>query len=568
MSETYKNGIIRSLLLLFFIFETVRSAVYIDTKLGHIKGTKGTSRDGKKFNIFLKIPYAQPPLGKLRFRNPAPVQPWNGTLDGTIHPPLCPQLLPVALLGDEDCLYLNVYTPSVEKDAKLPVLIWIHPGRRLFGDALPSHYGPEYFMDKPMIIITANYRLGGLGFFSTEDEAASGNWGLKDQSAILKWTRNYISDFGGDPTNITLCGESSSAVDVALHLHSTLSRGQFDKGISQSGHPMNFRTILPKGVSVSRAWALARMTHCHNETVKTSEDLVECLRTIPAHEIVLKTYFLSYDYVLPHSVFGPVIEEKSAGAFLTSHPIQDHSKITNKVPWLLGVTTDEGSQKTLGLYSRKIWWNHIIGNYQRIFPELFSYEHLPNATNITEILIEKYVGEKPLIEAFEEISKMFGFCTVHLGSIEAAINYGGPTYFYHFDHLHDVPYVRIYLYLLRMYAKKKTGVIHGEEIRGLFYQPYLFPPVVKGPDRYVSDNLINFWYNFAAFSNPNGPRKGEQVWKPVRTKNLEYLYISGQDISMKSNPFWEEYHYWKNLSMPPLLTSRMLNDRKILSVFM
>ena len=116
---------------------------------------------------------------------------------------------------------------------------------------------------------------------------------------------------------------------------------------------------------------------------------------------------------------------------------------------------------------------------------------------------------------------MFGFCTVQLGSIESAINYGGPTYFYHFDHLHDVPYVRIYLKLLRMYAKKKTGqinifhsilfklptihshftvgVIHGEEIRGLFYQPNIFPPVLTGPDRFVSDNLINFWYNFAAF---------------------------------------------------------------------
>lgn len=151
---------------------------------------------------------------------------------------------------------------SLEKNAELPVLVWMHPGRRLFGDAQHFHYGPEYFMDKPMIIITANYRLGALGkvkikldlfvfitnhitgFFSTEDETASGNWGLKDQAAVLKWTRDYIEDFGGDPTNITLCGESSSAVDVALHLHSPLSRGTFQRISFQLRNLVTFHLLF------------------------------------------------------------------------------------------------------------------------------------------------------------------------------------------------------------------------------------------------------------------------------------------------------------------------------------
>ncbi|XP_065203589.1 carboxylic ester hydrolase-like [Planococcus citri] len=193
----------------------VTAEVLVSTKLGDIRGTTGLSRDGKRFNAFLGVPYAEPPIGDLRLENPKPAKSWNQTLDATSYPPICPQLDTTGFIGQEDCLYLNIYTPQTTNNhTKLPVWLFIYGGRRMFGHCLPYKYGPEYIMDKRVIFVTLNYRIGPMGFLSTEDSAIPGNFGLKDQRIALQWIQENINAFGGDPTNVTLNGGSSGAADV------------------------------------------------------------------------------------------------------------------------------------------------------------------------------------------------------------------------------------------------------------------------------------------------------------------------------------------------------------------
>ncbi|MBO4567248.1 MAG: carboxylesterase family protein, partial [Bacteroidales bacterium] len=205
--------------------------------------------------VFKGIPYAAPPVGDLRWEDPQPVQPWEGVRVCDSFGPIAPQPgnAPGTFYGDEfywegtpeqseDCLYLNVWAPakSVGKPAaKLPVAMWIHGGAFLNG------YGYEVTMDgdewaaRGVILVTINYRLGGLGFVShpelTEEQGRSGNYGLMDQIAALRWVRDNIAQFGGDPSNITVFGQSAGAMSVKNLLISPLSKDLLAKAIIQSG---------------------------------------------------------------------------------------------------------------------------------------------------------------------------------------------------------------------------------------------------------------------------------------------------------------------------------------------
>lgn len=130
-------------------------------------------------------------------------------------------------MGEEDCLYLNIYTPKVGQ--KLSVMVYIHGGGWLAGNGNRDSYGPEYLMDHNIILVTMNYRLGPLGFLSTEDGVAPGNYGLKDQQLALKWVQKYIKYFGGNPDSVTLFGQSAGAASTNYHMLSKGSRGNLEK---------------------------------------------------------------------------------------------------------------------------------------------------------------------------------------------------------------------------------------------------------------------------------------------------------------------------------------------------
>ncbi|TRY80694.1 hypothetical protein TCAL_13590 [Tigriopus californicus] len=163
--------------------------VIVDTQHGPVLGTIETSFEGHDFFGIHSIPYAQPPIGDLRCRDPLPFGDWEGVLNGTEDGPECiqiPALIETGTIGQEDCLWLSVYTPSLVPDSNLPVVVWIHGGRWLVGSGRQSSYGPHQLIDRSVVVVQIQYRLGALGWLSTEDSVAPGNYAFKDQEM---WNR-------------------------------------------------------------------------------------------------------------------------------------------------------------------------------------------------------------------------------------------------------------------------------------------------------------------------------------------------------------------------------------------
>jgi para-nitrobenzyl esterase len=217
----------------------------VTSKTGKIRGAARRSGGAE----FLGIPYAQAPVGKLRWHETLAMKPWSGIRDATAFGDPCAQ----AVLGDwnkhdsetsqEDCLFLNVITPRPRK--YLPVMFWIHGGANAGGTASSSLYKDGTLVNHGVILVTVNYRLGIFGFFAhpglTSESAhkASGNYGLMDQIAALRWVHDNIANFGGDPSNITVFGQSAGAQDTSLLMTSPLTRGLFQRAIVQSGSAIN-----------------------------------------------------------------------------------------------------------------------------------------------------------------------------------------------------------------------------------------------------------------------------------------------------------------------------------------
>lgn len=155
-----------------------------------------------------------------------PVKPWNGTLDAIRDPPKCPQPVISAAEISEDCLRLNVYTKNISSLANKPVIVFIHPGGFYENSGRSDEFGPQYLIQRDIVLVTINYRLAALGFMSTGTKEAPGNNGLKDQVVALRWVKAHIQSFGGDPNSVTLLGYSAGGISVTLHMVSPMSKGE------------------------------------------------------------------------------------------------------------------------------------------------------------------------------------------------------------------------------------------------------------------------------------------------------------------------------------------------------
>ena len=311
------------------------------TESGPVQGTViGQAR------AFLGIPYAAPPVDELRFKSPQPADPWTEAHDGSEVGPECAQLslLNGEVVADsvEDCLTLNVWTPTTEATEPWPVMVWIHGGGFEGGSShLDGAYTGEHLAPAAhAVVVTVNYRLGPFGFLAHEaltgeDSArpTSGNYGLEDQRLALQWVQANVAAFGGDADNVTVFGESAGGISVCLHLVSPESDGLLDRAIIQSG-PCDVR-VTTLAAAEQQGAELATNLGCD-----TAADIPTCLRDKTTTEIL---------EALPGKVgllfgegadWGPnvdgVVLLQPAGAALASGSYQD-------VPVILGSTRDEGT---------------------------------------------------------------------------------------------------------------------------------------------------------------------------------------------------------------------------------
>jgi carboxylesterase type B len=345
----------------------------VATKKGLVKGITQRIFTGKFVDAFLGIPFAQPPVGKYRFRHPQPINPWHGELDASRMSNSCYQVndtfFGATFSGtsiwnantplDEDCLHLNIWTPfgvanttitppqnigynrgsqnTGSNSSKRPVLVWIFGGGFYSGTpTLTLYEGGALASEEDIIVVSINYRVSALGFLYFGRPDAPGNAGLFDQLLALQWINDNIEQFGGDPARVTIFGESAGAVSIAFHLLSPLSRNLFSQAILQSGAAtcpwgyMEARDIIANGLQ------LAASLNCPSNQ-SDLDAVIECLRK--ADPMALVSQEVGQTRSIINFPFVPVVD----GSFLLESPLESLAKSNFKqAPILLGSNNDEG----------------------------------------------------------------------------------------------------------------------------------------------------------------------------------------------------------------------------------
>ncbi|XP_039751707.1 para-nitrobenzyl esterase-like [Pararge aegeria] len=515
-----------------------------ESKQGILRGVIEHSNN-VKYVAFKGIPYAKPPLGILRFKAPEPPESWQGIRDASKHGPVCPQYnerLQRFETGDEDCLYLNVYTKTLSPSRPLPVMVWIHGGAFYTGSGNSDYYGPEFFMRHEMILVTFNYRLEVLGFLCLDNEEVPGNAGLKDQVAALKWIKNNIAAFGGDPENITIFGCSAGAASTSYHLISKMSQGLFNKAICQSGVCLNEWSYSLNGID--RAFQLGKMLG--NDT-KDRNELLQFLRTVPVQSLVnikLPAQDHGIKDIVDSIIFAPVIENSNLGVqnFITDEPpvLVKQGRIS-KVPIILGYTSAEGIE---------------IG---RSFPGTLNFLLKPGVVVPREL---KFKLNKEKLEDADRKIREFYFKGIDLNKnmLQEVIALETDRLFaynilrfgrYH-DHYTGMP-VFIYKFSAeteRNYTKKVykmdsiSGVCHADDLPYFFNVTCLDIPLTE-ESKDIIEQVVQLWFQFAATGNPTTSHKSIE-WKPFTNKKRNYLNI-GRELKCDVNIDAENIDFWDGI---------------------
>ena len=359
-----------------------------DTSLGRIIGRRNDAE--VPYESFLGVPYALPPVADLRFLPPSPASSWQGDLIALAPPPSCPQLAGDKVVGNENCLFLNIYTPA-EAGEKLPVMVWIHGGRFTSGNGSDPLYGPELLVKEGVILVSINYRLGALGWLTTLSSDAPGNLGLRDIALALTWVRDNIADYGGDSERVTVFGTSAGSMAISALLTMGEAGGPFQRAVLQSGTLA--RPFFLQGLGDDR---LAKVREFGEQLSCEVENLVKCLQSKSVQELVEMSAMFP-----PHSVWQPVLDGGlGEESILPSDPLSSliHGKF-RPVDLIIGSNTGDGiSQLGRNVLADRNDYNTLQKSFKSAGTELFVGKREMNKADI--VLAERlryfYLGEARL----------------------------------------------------------------------------------------------------------------------------------------------------------------------------
>ncbi|XP_054289944.1 juvenile hormone esterase-like [Macrosteles quadrilineatus] len=514
----------------------------VRTTNGLLRGKYMTSENGRIFQAFLGVPFAAPPTGPLRFMPPQPQAKWDGIRDAIEEGKMCVQLKPG---GDEDCLYLNVFTTEESKNRSLPVMVYIHGGGFYGGSASIDSYGPEKFMDEDIVLVTIQYRLGVFGFLSIEDNVMPGNQGLKDQRLALQWVQENIKTFGGDPTKVTIFGNSAGSASVHLHMISLGSKDLFSRAISQSGTAFSAFAFSGKGTSRNITLLLAHTLQC---PTNSSAEILHCLQNKSVDSIQREYSKLQHSsYKMRKALFRPIVEVGSSHAFLTENPLTTFS---NK-PWMVGIVQNEGLWK-IHMPSLNETIQFIKSEHKKFLQSILFFEDTtsqPNeiADKIYDFYFKNSTTENDFVISLEHVITDSYFFWPTFQALE---RHEGLTYCYLFDHVGQHSITELFQ------APKGFGVSHMDELLYLFPRKLFFPREMNQEDTNISNLLIKLWVNFAKEGNPTptaisqSPQtvKDKQItWEPSVSGELKFLKIQTNALSMVKNVFPQRMNFWKQL---------------------
>ncbi|XP_049872487.1 juvenile hormone esterase-like [Pectinophora gossypiella] len=506
---------------------------------------------GGRYTSFKGIPYAEPPIGDLRFKAPQPPKPWNGVRSAKEFGPINYQVdlfKPGAPVGSEDCLYLNVYVPEVPLKKNLPVMVWIHGGGFLWGSGNDDVYGPDFLVRQEVILVTFNYRLGVFGFLCLDTEDVPGNAGMKDQVAALKWVKKNIRQFGGDDENITIFGESAGGASVSYHLVSPMSKGLFQKAICQSGVATNLwsQAFEPR----ERAENLAKKLGFNS---RDDKKLYEFLKTIPKESFILPE--VAVTFAMQNSMDLPfvVTSEKDFGQerFLYGDINEKYLNIHEGVDVITGYVEDEG---LVGIFLN----GALDKTVEKINFFLETMVPLPIARNcpIKEQLdvgreMRNFYFQNRVVtkDDWEQILKFYSMNYFTYNIIElqkqcAKLNKKNKFYLYKFTCKSERNGFKNVFNVSNdpTIIGDKPVVCHCDDLTYLFQVNFLDLNLKKDSKAFrMIEQVTQLWTNFAKYGNPSFL---ETKWEPFCLEHERYLNI-GEELVLESKPEHEEYNFWE-----------------------
>lgn len=497
--------VILAILICDVISDDETTEPIVRTDRGYVRGSI-IHRLGKKVEVFRSIPYARPPVGRMRFKPPVQNDAWEGVKDVTEKPNSCFQVLDeyhgnfsgstmwnANTELNEDCLYLSVWSPKTNPPfEKKAVIVWIYGGGFYSGtNTLDIYDGDILAAENDVVVVSMQYRVAALGFLSLDTPEAPGNAGLWDQRMALEWVSRNIHNFGGDSHNVTLMGESAGAVSVGFHLLCSVCRGYFHKAILQSGGPEAHWGALSKEEMWSRTKKLADEVGCPSDV--DHDRIIDCLRSKDAALLSAQDHKITKGFM--QFVFVPIVD----GVFLQRAPWQlIRDGMFKKVPILLGSNRNEGSFYLSyfdPIFKRD--WDNMLGRdkYNDLSARLFRYyPHYPHLLNNfgQEAIKFQYTDWRDPMDRLanyrtleDGVSDYFFVCTVNRLARAFARN-GVDVYYYWFDQRWTgSPW------------PEWMGVMHGDEILWTFGRPLDREQSFTDGERQLSRLMMRYWTNFA-----------------------------------------------------------------------
>ncbi|XP_050713771.1 juvenile hormone esterase-like [Eriocheir sinensis] len=547
----------------------------VQTEDGRVSGFREYSTKGRGFYSFLSIPYAKPPVGELRFQDPVAGEGWEGVRDGTKVAPVCPQIPFIALtkrdpviVGEEDCLFLGVFS-SMPSDRRLPVLVFLHGGGFFAGGA--NTYGGTVLMNEDVVLVLVQYRLGLLGFLSTEDSVMPGNYGLKDQTLALRWVQNNIHHFGGDPDRVTIFGESAGGASVHFHLLSPHSHELFARAIMMSGTLFSpwargggFKDVAKHTARLFGCPVPADAVDCpasktqycllDDEEPGFSEAIMHCLQGVDAKNLTA-TLMDHAIFVFNPVLMGPRVD----GDFLPAEPetlmAEGRHKHTDIIS---GVTAQEGALLALPLFSEDGLKSDLVDNFEEIGPgslDLAVGDEAPVA--LARKIFDYYVGGVRVDEeSADKICQLYGDRHFNLGH-----DYVSAL------HAHNAAPHKAYLYTLDHRGQQsfdqfydtdvgRNWVSHVDDLFYIFSGGPVWAPLEREEDLRLRDIITKLWANFAAIGNPTPDDSLGFQWRAAESCDLQHLSLTPTpamvgDRRREVRAFWETLPIKQNLLLNP-----------------
>jgi para-nitrobenzyl esterase len=456
---------------------------------------QGIEQDG--VHIYKSVPFAAPPFGDLRWRPPQPVPPWAGVRKAVEFAPACLQT-GVSMPGEtppptsEDCLYLNIWVPAKKAMKGLPVFVWIHGGGYTNGSASMPLYWGDALARRGIIVVTIAYRLGPLGFLAHPEltaespDKSSGNYGLLDQIAALRWVQRNIGAFGGDSRRVTIAGQSAGAMVVSILMASPAARGLFHRAIGQSGGLFEPLELAPQYLLAnSETDGRKYVDSLHAESIAA-------LRRRPGAELLNGAGRVSHPVIEPHVLPAPPYDAFVSGKY-------------NAVPLLVGFNADEARALVDVSNAKAATFKTDIESSFGALPQALMDAYLP----ATDALA-------PQARLDFERDLRFGWDMwkwARLNSVH------GSTYFYRFAQSPPFPQASV---------RYGWGASHFAELWYMFDHLNQESWSWSSQDRRVAELMTNYWTNFVKTGNPNG--QGLPQW-PTFESGSAMHFLNGSHVA-------------------------------------